>query len=63
MFVSFQIEQPDTFNDNVNVFLAKNDSASLAVQISKISKERGLDRQSYECAGCRQSLGVTVKPR
>jgi hypothetical protein len=57
------IEQPDTFNDNVNVFLAKNDSASLAVQISKISKERGLDRQSYECAGCRQSLGVTVKPR
>ncbi|CAG9855328.1 unnamed protein product [Phyllotreta striolata] len=37
--------------------------ASLAMKIGKISREKGLDAQNYECAECKQPLGIDNKPK
>lgn len=38
-------------------------SVALAAQIGTIAMERGLDVQNFECAGCKQPLGLGHKPK
>ncbi|EFA11621.2 pleckstrin homology domain-containing family M member 1 [Tribolium castaneum] len=65
-FEDHKIGEADTPNNNnvgqTTVILAKTETP-LAALIGRISKEKGLDRQNYECAGCREALSVTIKPQ
>ncbi|XP_044256164.1 pleckstrin homology domain-containing family M member 1 [Tribolium madens] len=65
-FEDHNIGEMDTPNNNnvgqSSVLLAKSETP-LSTLIGRISKEKGLDRQNYECAGCREALGVTIKPK
>ena len=56
-----QVGQSETF-ESVDSLLVKT-AIPLATQIGKICRERGLDTQNYECAGCKHPLAVTTKPR
>ncbi|KAL3289564.1 hypothetical protein HHI36_022981 [Cryptolaemus montrouzieri] len=53
------VEPPTKRNDNhveeavPNVAVLKNESKALAVQLGDISKEKGLDKQNFECLGCK----------
>ncbi|XP_063928476.1 uncharacterized protein LOC135141361 isoform X2 [Zophobas morio] len=55
------VGQSETF-ESVDSLLVKT-AIPLATQIGKICRERGLDTQNYECAGCKHPLAVTTKPR
>ncbi|XP_044764926.1 sorting nexin-29 isoform X2 [Coccinella septempunctata] len=52
-------EKPVNNNENgpketvPNVATLKNESKALAVQLGEICKEKGLDKQNFECFGCR----------
>ncbi|KAJ8930045.1 hypothetical protein NQ314_017210 [Rhamnusium bicolor] len=56
------VEETETRVMISNVFLTKTESTSLATQVGKIAREKGLDVQNYECADCKQPLSVTHKP-
>lgn len=46
-----------------NTDLSDTDAFPLTIHIGRIARERGLDFQNYECAGCKEPLGLTPKPK
>lgn len=49
--------------EDVKVLLSNSDSVPLSSQVCKISKEKGLDVQNYECSACKYSIGVSARPK
>ncbi|KAF2885712.1 hypothetical protein ILUMI_20485 [Ignelater luminosus] len=61
-----EIEQTlkvQTPEELINPELNQSESLPLAVHIGKIARERGLDYQNYECANCKEPLGLMPKPK
>ncbi|KAF5276659.1 hypothetical protein FQA39_LY06463 [Lamprigera yunnana] len=46
-----------------NIDEVKMEQFTLKTNISKISREEGLDHQSYQCADCKEDLGLTPIPK
>lgn len=43
-----------------NVHLTKTECTSLATQVGKIAREKGLDVQNYECGDCKEALALNL---
>lgn len=61
IYILFQITQNEIKPVISNVHLTKTECTSLATQVGKIAREKGLDVQNYECADCKQTLALTLK--
>ncbi|XP_066248881.1 uncharacterized protein Plekhm1 [Euwallacea similis] len=49
-------DQQSMINSISNASLMRSESTSLSAQVFRIAVERGLDKQDFECAGCKMSL-------
>lgn len=56
-----QITQNETKPVISNVHLTKTECTSLATQVGKIAREKGLDVQNFECADCKKALVLNLK--
>ncbi|KAJ8938294.1 hypothetical protein NQ318_020353 [Aromia moschata] len=56
----YKSDEEETENKKENGLLARSES-TLADYIGVIAREKGLDAQNYECADCKQPLGITDK--
>lgn len=60
----FKIDDSNVRTESLsNVHLTKTESIALAAQIGRVAREKGLDFQNFECAGCRHPLGLSHKSK